>query len=125
MKILLCGHHPFFWCDFSVQRREAALCSPELTVQAEGDVDDSFLGEAFQVGDLGTFEVRRCRRVTHVNPAHRLLGVHKVHGGGLLGAGGQQAVNDGAAQGGGLDVLGVGDQQDRQTVHRHCRDGVN
>lgn len=94
-------------------------------MQAEGDVDDSFLGEAFQVGDLGTFEVRGCRRVAHVDPAHRLLGVHKVHGGGLLGAGGQQAVNDRAAQGGGLDVLGVGDQQHGQTVHRHCRDGVN
>lgn len=52
-----------------------------------------------------------------MDPADRLLGVEEIHGCGLLGARGQQAVDCGATQGGGLDVLGVGDQQDRQTVY--------
>lgn len=54
-----------------------------------------------------------------MDPADSLLGIEEVHGCGLFGAGGKQAVDSGATQGGGLDVLGVGDQQDRQTVYRH------
>lgn len=54
-----------------------------------------------------------------MDPADGLLSIKEVHSGGLFGAGGQQAVDCGAAQGGGLDVLGVGDQQNRQTVYRH------
>lgn len=102
-------------------RREVAFCFVVLTVQAEGNVDDSLLGEALQIWDLCTFEVCGRRRVSHVDPAHRLLGIHKVHGGGLFGAGGQEAVDGGAAQRGGLDVLGVGNQQDRQTVDWHWK----
>lgn len=98
---------------------EVAYCSGVLTVQAEGDVDDSLLCEALQIGDLGTFEVCGRGGVSHMDPADSLLGVKEVHGGGLFGAGGQQAVDCVAAQGGGLDVLGVGDQQDRQTVYWH------
>lgn len=90
-----------------------------LTVEAEGDVDDPLLCKALQVRNPGALEVRRRGRVTHVDPAHRLLGIEEVHGGGLFGGGGQQAVDGGAAQGRGLDVLGVGDQQDRQAVHWH------
>lgn len=56
-----------------------------------------------------------------MDPADCLLGVEEVHGRGLFGAGGQQTVDCGAAKRGGLDVLGVGDQQDGQTVHRHWR----
>lgn len=52
-----------------------------------------------------------------MDPAHRFLGIHKVHGGGLFGAGRQEAVDSGATQRGGLNVLGVGNQQDRQTVY--------
>lgn len=89
-------------------------------MQAEGDVDDPLLGEALQIGNLGTFQVRGRRGVSHVDPADGLLGVDEIHGRGLFGAGGQQAVDSGAAQGGGLDVLGVGDQQDGQTVDRYC-----
>lgn len=90
-----------------------------LTVEAEGDVDDPLLREALQVRNPGALEVRRRGRVAHVDPADRLLGIEEVHGGGLFGGGGQQAVDGGAAQGRGLDVLGVGDQQDRQAVHWH------
>lgn len=90
-----------------------------LTVEAEGDVDDPFLREGLQVRDPGALEVRRRGRVAHVDPADRLLGVEEIHGRGLLCGCGQQAVDGGAAQGGGLDVLGVGDQQDGQAVHRH------
>lgn len=54
-----------------------------------------------------------------MDPADSLLGIEEVHGCGLFGAGGQQAVDTGAAQGGGLDVLGVGDQQDGQAVYWH------
>lgn len=90
-----------------------------LTVEAEGDVDDPLLREALQVRDPGALEVRGRGRVAHVDPADRLLGVEEIHGRGLLGGCGQQAVDGGAAQGGGLDVLGVGDQQDGQAVHWH------
>lgn len=88
-------------------------------MEAEGDVDDPFLRKALQVRDSGAFEVRRRRGVAYVDPADPLLGVEKVHGRGLLCGCGQQAVDGGAAQGGGLDVLGVGDQQDGQAVHWH------
>lgn len=88
-------------------------------MQAEGYVDDSLLCEALQIGDLGTFEVCGRGGVSHMDPADSLLGVEEVHCCGLFGAGGQQAVDCGATQGGGLDVLGVGDQQDRQAVYRH------
>lgn len=88
-----------------------------LTVQAQGDVDGALLGEALQVGDLGALELGAGGRVAHVDPAHRLLSVQEVHGGGLLGAGGQQAVDRGAAQKRGLDVLGVGYEEDRGPVH--------
>lgn len=100
---------------------KSAFCFVVLTVQAEGNVDDSLLGEALQIWDLCTFEVRGRWRVSHVDPAHRLLSIHKVHGGGLFGAGGQEAVDGGATQRGGLDVLGVGNQQDRQTVYWHWK----
>lgn len=92
---------------------EAACCSVVLTVQAKGDVDGSLLREALQIWDLGTFEVCGRGGVSYVDPANSLLGIEEVHGCGLFGAGGQQAVDSGATQGGGLDVLGVGDQQDR------------
>lgn len=98
---------------------EDAYCCVVLTVQAERNIDDSLLCEALQIWDLGTFEVCGRRGVSYVDPADSLLGVKEVHGCGLFGAGGQQAVDSGAAQGGGLDVLGVGDQQDRQTVYWH------
>lgn len=88
-------------------------------MEAEGDVDDPFLREALQVRDLGALEVCRRGRVAHVDPADRLLGVEEIHGCGLLRGCGQQAVDGGATQGGGLDVLGVGDQQDGQAVHWH------
>lgn len=90
-----------------------------LTVEAEGDVDDPLLCEALQVRDPGALEVRRRGRVAHVDPADHLLSVEEVHGRGLLCGCGQQAVDGGAAQGGGLDVLGVGDQQDGQAIHWH------
>lgn len=88
-----------------------------LTMQAERDVDDSLLSEALQIGNLGTFEVRGRGGFSHMDPADHFLSVQEVHGCGLLGASGQQAVDCCAAQRGGLDVLGVGDQQHRQTVH--------
>lgn len=89
-------------------------------MQAEGDVDHSLLCEALQIGNPGTFEVSGRGRVSYMDPADGLFGVQEVHGRGLFGAGGQQAVDRAAAQGGGLDVLGVGDQQDRQTVDWNC-----
>lgn len=88
-------------------------------MEAEGDVNDPLLRKALQVRDPGALEVRGRGRVAHVDPADRLLGVEEVHGRGLLRGRGQQAVDGGAAQGGGLDVLGVGDQQDGQAVHWH------
>lgn len=90
-------------------------------MQAEGDVDDSLVWEALQIRDLGTFEVCGCRGVAYMDPAHSLPGIEEIHGRGLFGASGQQAVQCGAAQGGGLDVLGVGDQQDRQAVYWHWK----
>lgn len=86
-------------------------------MQAEGDVDNPFISEALQIGDLGTFEVCGRGRVSYVDPADGLLGIEKVHGCGLFGAGGQEAVDCTATQGRGLDVLRVGDQQDWQTLH--------
>lgn len=55
-----------------------------LTVQAEGDVDGLLLCEALGIGELGTLELGGSRRVTHVDPAHSLLGVDEVHSSGLL-----------------------------------------
>ena len=81
-------------------------------MQAEGDIYDSFISEALQVGNLGTFEVCRGGRVPHVDPADCFLRIKEVHGGGLFGGGGQEAVDCGAAQRRSLDVLGVRDQQD-------------
>lgn len=81
-----------------------------LTVQTEGDVDDSLICEALQIGNLGTLEVCGGRGVSHMDPADSFLGIEEVHGRGLLGAGGQQAVDCGATQGRGLDILRVGDQ---------------
>lgn len=117
------------WRAFGPTNRPLTTASPNplpppprvdaLTVEAEGDVDDPFLREGLQVGDPGALEVRRRGRVAHVDPADHLLGVEEIHGRGLLCGCGQQAVDGGAAQGGGLDVLGVGDQQDGQAVHRH------
>lgn len=54
-----------------------------------------------------------------MDPADSLLNIEEVHGCGLFGAGGQQAVDCSAAKGRDLDVLGVGDQQDRQAVYWH------
>lgn len=88
-----------------------------LTVQAKGDVDDSFLCEALEVWDQGTFEVCGRGRVSYMDPADRFLGVNEVHGCGLFGTGGQKTVDCAAAQGGSLDVLGVGDQQDRKAIY--------
>lgn len=88
-----------------------------LTVQAEGDVDGALLHKALQVGDLGTLEDGLGGAVTHVNPAHRVFNVVEVHGRGLLGAGGGDVGHRGAAQVGGQDVLGVGDEQHRRPVH--------
>lgn len=56
-----------------------------------------------------------------MNPADSFLGINEVHGRGLFGAGGQQAVDRGATQGGGLDILGIGDQQNGQAVHWHWK----
>lgn len=56
-----------------------------------------------------------------MDPADCLLSVEEVHRCGLFGAGGQQAVHCGATEGGDLDVLGVGDQQDGQTVYWHWK----
>lgn len=67
-----------------------------LTMQAEGDVNDSLLCEALQIGDLGTFEVCGCGGISYMDPADSLLGVEEVHSRGLFGASGQQAVDCGA-----------------------------
>lgn len=103
----------------SIHHGQAVHCCSVLTVQAEGDVDDSLLCEALQIRDLGTLEVRGCGGVSHVDPADGLLGIEEVHRRRLFGAGGQQAVDRGAAQRCGLDVLRVGNQQNGQTVHWH------
>lgn len=50
-----------------------------------------------------------------MNPAHGLLGVDEVHGGGLLCVDGDGV---GSAQRGGLDVLGVGYQEVRMPIYR-------
>lgn len=68
---------------------EALCCCGVLTMQAEGDVDDSLLCEALQIGNLGTFEVCGCGCVSDMDPADSLLGVEEVHGCSLFGAGGQ------------------------------------
>lgn len=65
-----------------------AYCCGVLTVKAERDVDDSLLCEALQIGDFGTFEVCGWGGVSYMDPADSLLGVDKVHGCGLFGAGG-------------------------------------
>lgn len=59
-----------------------------LTVQAEGDVDGLLLREALGIGEFGTLELGGCGGVSHVDPAHGLLGIDKVHSGGLLGVDG-------------------------------------
>lgn len=43
--------------SWNMNNTRAVTCCGVLTVQAEGDVDHSLLGEALQIGDLGTFEV--------------------------------------------------------------------
>lgn len=73
-----------------------------LTVQAEGDVDGLLLREALGIGEFGTLELGGSGGVSHVDPAHGLLGVDKIHSGGLLGFDGDGI---GSAQRGGLDVL--------------------
>lgn len=92
-------------------------------MQAEGDVDGPLVSDALRVGDLGALELRAGGGVTHMDPADRFLCVQKVHGGGLLGASEGQAVGIGAGQRGGLNVLGVGDEQDGRTVDWDYRRG--
>lgn len=85
-------------------------------MQAETDVDGPLVGDALHVGDLGALELRAGGGVTHVDPADGFLRVQEVHGGGLLGASEGQAVSSGASQRRGLDVLGVGNEQDGRAV---------
>lgn len=98
------------------------LCCAVLTVQAEGDIDDSLVCEALQIGDEGTFEVCGRGGVSYMDPADLFLSIKEVHGGGLFGAGRQQIVDCGAAQKGGVYVLGIGDQQDRKTFYWHWKE---
>lgn len=56
-----------------------------------------------------------------MDPADSLLGIEEIHGRGLFGASRQQAVDCGPTKGSDLDVLGVGDQQDRQAVYWHWK----
>lgn len=86
-----------------------------LTVQAEGDVDGLLLCEALGIGELGTLELGGSGRVTHVDPAHGLLGVDEVHSGGLLSVDGDGVSS---TQGGGLDVLRVGYEEVRMPIYR-------
>lgn len=86
-----------------------------LTVQAEGDVDGLLLREALGIGEFGTLELGGSGGVSHVDPAHGLLGVDKVHSGGLLGVDGDGI---GSAQRGGLDVLWVGYEKVRMPIYR-------
>lgn len=88
-----------------------------LTVQAEGDVDLPDVGEALAVGDLGTLEQGGGGNVAHVDPTDGVVAVNEVHGRGLPGGHGEGLL---AAQWLGLDALGVGDEEQRSTVHGHC-----
>lgn len=92
-------------------------------MQTEGDVDGPLVGDTLHVGNLGALELRAGRGVTHVDPADRFLRIQEVHSGGLLGASEGQGVGSGAGQRCGLDVLGVGDEQDGRTVNWDYRRG--
>lgn len=83
-------------------------------MQAQGDVNNSLIGEALGVRKLGTLQHGGTWRVTHVDPAHRFLGVNEVHGCGLA-----RAYRDGvgAIQRRRLDVLRVGNEEVRGSVH--------
>lgn len=83
-------------------------------MQAEGDVDNSLFGEALSVRELGTLEHGGAWCITYMDPAHRFLSVDEVHGCGLACAYGDGV---GAIQRCGLDVLRVGNEEIRWTVH--------
>lgn len=85
-------------------------------MQVEGDVDRADVTEALQVLEAGAFQLRRRRSVAHIYPAHSLLSIDEVHSHRLLGGDGGEP-GRGSTQGGASDVMEVGDQQNRQTVH--------
>lgn len=83
-------------------------------MKAEGDVNRSLFGEALGIRELGTLEHGGTRCITYMDPAHSFLSIDEVHSCGLA-----RAYRDGvgAIQRCGLDVLRVGDQEVRGTVH--------
>lgn len=107
----------FSTCFFPKQTPDikSIIKNTVLTVEAEGDVDGLLLCEALGIGEPGTLELGGSRRVTHVDPAHGLLGVYEVHSSGLLSVDGDGVSS---AQGGGLDVLGVGYEEVRMPIYR-------
>lgn len=82
-------------------------------MQAERDVDHPDIREALG-GDLGALELGGGGTVAHVDPTDGVLAVNEVHGRGLLGGHGEGLL---AAQVRGLDALGVGDEEQRSTIH--------
>lgn len=87
-----------------------------LTVQAKSDVNGSDVGDCLQVLDAGTLQLSRGRSVTYIYPADSLLSINKVHCHRLLsGDGGEPSA--GATQGGASNIVEIGNQQDRKTIH--------
>lgn len=84
-------------------------------MQAQRDVNSSLFCEALGVRELGTLEHGGTWCITYMDPAHSFLSIDEVHGCGLA-----RAYRDGAGtvQRCCLDVLGVGDQEIRGTIHR-------
>lgn len=93
------------------------VCKLLLTVQAERDVDGAVVTDRLQVLDAGTLKLGGSGRIAHIYPANSLLRIDEVHSHGLFGGDGRNP-GRGATQGGASDVVKVGDQQNRQTVHR-------
>lgn len=89
-----------------------------LTVEAEGDVDGADVCHGLEVRDAGALQLSGGRGVSHIYPADGLRGIDEVHGHGLLGGDGMQP-RRGAAQRGAANVMEVGNQQHRQTIHWH------
>lgn len=85
-------------------------------MQAESDVNSSDVANSLQVLDVGTLQLSSSRSVTYIYPADSLLRVNEVHRHGLLSGDGRKP-GAGATQRGAPNIVKVGNQQNRQTIH--------
>lgn len=86
-------------------------------MQTEGDVDGVLIHETLQARHAGALELCLGSTVPNVHPAYSLIGIAEIHGCCLSSAGRCDGRDLGPTQVCSQDVLRVGNQQHRGSVH--------